>query len=258
MEEAQPADRTFWVTELAGHEFDLEDLEHWTRGNDFHVLKGAVKDLPDTYHLLLPVSLVGFDYKEVGPRIEQVMVTLNGIGAMLSKSYEGVRASRSMNTIDGTGQRRDAVVSPEGIHIRTKMGRVTAIAEGRAMAEPTKGMASEFLAEADGSDAVHDALLLIGRLKPTWSELYVAYELVETNDAGPMYGEGWVDKTQLALFKRTANSRTALGVQARHGEETTEPPVNPMGYEDALNLIRTLVNRWIKYRTGKKQAAKSV
>ena len=160
-------------------------------------------------------------------------------------------ASVNIHTIDCTGQRRDAVVSLEGIHIRTKMGRISDIAEGRAMAEPAKGMASDFLAEADGSDAVHDALLLMGRLKPTWSELYVAYELVEANEAGPMYGEGWVDKTQLTLFKRTANSRTALGVLARHGEETTEPPLKPMGYENALNLIRTLVNRWIKYRTGR-------
>jgi len=80
----------------------------------------------------------------------------------------------------------------------------------------------------------------------------VAYELVETNDAGPMYSEGWIDRTALALFKRTANSRTALGVHARHGEETKEPPPKPMPYEDALSLVRTLVSRWLAYRAGKK------
>ncbi|MBW8831652.1 MAG: hypothetical protein JF606_19975 [Burkholderiales bacterium] len=252
MTSASPEDRVAWVTELTGHEFDLEDLVHWTSRNAFNVLKASVEDLPDKYHLRLPISLVGMDHKTVIQRAEQVMVALNGLGAILAPNYGGVEFSSSMNTVDGTGQRRDAVMSLQGTTIRTAVGRLNAIANGQAMADSSKGMAAQILAEADGSDAVHDALVLMGRLKPTWSELYVAYELVETNDADPMYSEGWIDRTALALFKRTANSRTALGVHARHGEETKDPPPKPMPYEDALGLVRTLVNRWLAYRAGKK------
>jgi hypothetical protein len=252
MTSAPHEDRVAWVTELTGHEIDLEDLAHWTSGNAYRVLKASVKELPDKYHLRLPISLVGMDHKEVRQRAEQVMVTLNGLGAMLVRTFEGVQFSNAMNTVDGSGQRRDVVVSVQGTSIRTAMGRLNAITNGQAIADATKGVAAQILAEADGSDAVHDALILVGRLTPTWSELYVAYELVETNDASPMYSDGWAEKAALALFKRTANSRTALGVHARHGEEATEPPPKPMAHEDAVGLIRTLVYRWVSYRIEKK------
>ena len=243
--------RVAWVTELTGHDFDLEDLAHWTSGNAYRVLKGSVKDLPDKYHLHLPISLVGMDHKLVRQRADKVMVTLNGLGAIQARNFEGVHLSDSMNTVDSGCQRRDTVVSVQGGRIRTATGRVNAITNGLAMADLTKGMAAQILAAADGSDSVHDALILMGRLTPTWSELYVAYELVETNDASPMYSDGWVDKAALALFKRTANSRTALGVHARHGEENKEPPPKPMAYEDAICLVRNLVYRWVSYRTEK-------
>lgn len=249
MKSVSNEDRVAWVAELTGHEYDLEDLAHWTNGNAISVLKASVKDLPDTYHLHMPISLVGMNHKEVRQRAEQVMVTLNGLGAMQSQAFGGVLFSEFMNTVDSSGLRRDAVVSVQGCSFRTATGRINAIANGQAMTASTMGMAAQILAESDNSNAVRDALILIGRLTPTWSELYVAYELVETNDASRMYTDGWVDKAALALFKRTANSRTALGVHARHGEDDQHPPPMPMTYEDALRLVRTLVYRWVSYRT---------
>ncbi len=61
-------------------------------------------------------------------------------------------------------------------------------------------------------------MALIGRPSPTWSELYLIFELVEANVGGRMHTEGWIDRTEKKLFTRTANSYTALGREGRHGK----------------------------------------
>lgn len=246
---ADPTERVAWVSRLIGNPIDLDDLVHWTSGNQFHVFKTPVDGQPDEYRLYLPIAQVGLGYEGARQRAEAVMIALNGLGAMNGQNFEPVAFDTSMNIVDANGQRRDAVIAVNGLKLRTAFGRATFSVDGQPIIDSTKGMAAALLAQADGSDAVRDALLLIGRDKPTWSELYVAYELVETNDADAMYDRGWVSKSALTLFKRTANSRTALGVHARHGDESWEAPSTPLAYDDAVELIRKLVKAWVSFRT---------
>ena len=64
-------------------------------------------------------------------------------------------------------------------------------------------------------------------------------------DAGSSVND-WVSKAELKRFKRTANSVGAVGDEARHGKENTEPPPNPMALREAESLILKLVRDWLE------------
>jgi len=52
-------------------------------------------------------------------------------------------------------------------------------------------------------------------------------------------------KSLIKDFKHTANSYGAIGDKARHGFETTLPPVSPMKFEEAKVLIIKILTKWI-------------
>ncbi|MCK9987600.1 MAG: hypothetical protein AzoDbin1_04072 [Azoarcus sp.] len=81
-----------------------------------------------------------------------------------------------------------------------------------------------------------------------WVGLYRIFEVIE-GDVGSVdkiSAQGWSTKSQMRLFKHTANSPMATGDVSRHGKETTEPPKNPMLLSEARALIETLIHHWLR------------
>lgn len=81
-----------------------------------------------------------------------------------------------------------------------------------------------------------------------WVGLYRIFEVIE-GDIGSVdkiAAQNWSTKTQMRLFKHTANSPMATGDVSRHGKETTEPPKNPMLLSEARSLIETLIHHWLR------------
>jgi hypothetical protein len=50
----------------------------------------------------------------------------------------------------------------------------------------------------------------------------------------------------MKLFKHMANSPGALGLNARHGPETTQPPSKPMNISEARLLINSITYAWLR------------
>jgi hypothetical protein len=64
-------------------------------------------------------------------------------------------------------------------------------------------------------------LRLVGQGDVRWSGLYHVLEVVLDDDAaGQIYTEGWATRTEIRLFKQTANSPGAIGDAARHGHDS--------------------------------------
>jgi hypothetical protein len=53
----------------------------------------------------------------------------------------------------------------------------------------------------------------------------------------------------MGLFRRTANSFEAVGLDARHGVEQNQPPSTPMDLSEARSLITTLVHAWLRSKS---------
>jgi len=147
--------------------------------------------------------------------------------------------------LDSSGEVVSTVVPTGTAECRAKGGRVTVAINGVPQPDQRAGQLARLLMTAASSTAMSDALAIVGRVSPSWSELYLAYELVESNTGGRMYSEGWIDRTEGTLFARTANSYTALGREGRHGKDRGGAPAIPMARADATQLVRRLVSAWI-------------
>jgi len=50
---------------------------------------------------------------------------------------------------------------------------------------------------------------------------------------------------EVERFRRTANTRSAVGDAARHAKLGVPPPSNPMALEEADDYVRGLLGRWV-------------
>src|SRR3954453_23618379 len=100
---------------------------------------------------------------------------------------------------------------------------------------------ADWIRLAQSNESVSRALRVFAQGGVRWSDLYHAFEIVQSSVGAAMFDEGWITREQANLFSWTANSPDAVGEQARHGHQRTQPPPNPMSEQDAGSLIRSLV-----------------
>ena len=81
-----------------------------------------------------------------------------------------------------------------------------------------------------------------------WVNLYRIFEIVADDLGGleSIDASGWVTKASMKLFKHTANSPSALGLEARHGASRTQPPIHPMSISEARALVNSIVHAWLR------------
>jgi hypothetical protein len=92
---------------------------------------------------------------------------------------------------------------------------------------------------------VEDVLLVLGRAEIRWTDLYHALEVVFHDVGRRVHDDGWATRAEVIRFKQTANSRAALGPDARHGHRRHEAPANPMDESDARELVFRVVRSWL-------------
>lgn len=100
------------------------------------------------------------------------------------------------------------------------------------------------LAEIDG--AVSELMLLWER-GDSWANLYKILEHIEHNLGQDVDELGWISSDDRKNFRRTANDRRTIGLDARHGSpEGRSSPTQPMAHSDARSLIRTASMEWLE------------
>lgn len=81
----------------------------------------------------------------------------------------------------------------------------------------------------------------------SWSNLWKSYENVRDGNGGEkgLVASGWTTEVECERFRRTANTRSAVGDGARHAKLGVPPPSNPMTLEEAEDYVRRLLLRWV-------------
>ena len=118
---------------------------------------------------------------------------------------------------------------------------------GKTQPDPQKLSASNLLRASAISTCAHDALVISGRPTLTWSELYLLFELVESDVGSKMLDFGWIKNSEKKLFEHTVNSYSALRSEGRHGKDKGSAPSKPMLLNDATSLIKRLVLAWLNH-----------
>ena len=83
--------------------------------------------------------------------------------------------------------------------------------------------------------------------KGDWISLYKAFEIVrdEVDGEESIIRQNWLTKKSIRRFRQTAQSREALGDDARHASREDSPPKKPMSTREATATIGELLKKWI-------------
>jgi hypothetical protein len=98
------------------------------------------------------------------------------------------------------------------------------------------------------NDAVANVFRIFAVGTLNWINLYRILEIVGSDAGGldAIVVQGWATKSSMSLFKHTSNSPGALGLDARHGAEATQPPKHPMDVSEARALVNSIVHAWLR------------
>jgi hypothetical protein len=220
---------TEWFVELRANERDIHFLK-----NSLDSSAVSVFQEEDSVFLRAPNMLSGMSYTEARDIAVGLLEKLNGAAKVLMPSYEGV-VFNAIGSKDEHGQ----ITKHYFLHVESSHFFLHVTGKN----DPTL---SELINVAMTVPVAAKALLLYGSLAHNWKNLYLVMEVIE-DDLG---GESGVLKSypelveRWKLCKRTANSYSAVGREARHATGF-ESPKAAMHIADAQQLVRQILFRWL-------------
>jgi len=230
---------TAWLVAIDGDPADLRSL-----AENLHEPSVKIVKRTDGYFVQLAVSASSPMARKAGEIASSFVELMNSAAVAANDSRRPVTIDKGgIVGIDANGNVTSQVILPQTGRAVARGLRARIVSSGDA--GDSEPLAVTLLRSAEQSQARADALRLVGRRTPTWSELYVAFELAQTNAGARIHSRRWASSSDIKCFKRTANSYTALGRFARHGRDGKEPPKAPMEHRAAVALIRTLVVKWL-------------
>jgi hypothetical protein len=91
---------------------------------------------------------------------------------------------------------------------------------------------------------LYQIMILLFDKGANWVNLYRILDFFKEDN---LISHGWISRKDLKLLKQTANSYSAIGSEARHGDKKKfEPPKNPMPLAMAQVLVKKIIWYYIK------------
>ena len=117
--------------------------------------------------------------------------------------------------------------------------------------KPLENSVSRWLYTARFDPLSKNLLLMLGTQGLTYVSLYSALDYMKTAgwDDNKLVSTGKITKADIKLFTHTANTPSAAGPLARHGEKNWTPPSSPMLLTDAIPLFCRLIGTFLNIRT---------
>ena len=234
------ADEASWFVELRGREQNLNEIKQLAGRSDVHLVKS---------YRCLRLEFPGFSETaspdEVLRKAEEEVALLNALGRLFVDEWydllAGVLCVRPRNAPYATGLR---LVGALRYHRRSPTRPLSrANLEGATGNRPI----DRTYRSCEVDPIVRQILRLVGSTDESFRQLYVILEILERASGGSraLAEKKWKPRKDFRRFRRTANSSSILGDDARHGTEITAPPRDPMGLEEGQAFIRELVTSWL-------------
>ena len=237
-----------WEVSVQGRDSDLRYLATHFATPPMVVVQS---DADGRYVLRLDAFCTCSDSTEVLEVAERELVILSGILKLERSSTESLQTGAVFRRRNGG---RDVFVHVrDTLKVKLEMGEPTVTvtdSHGNPVPRVVKPPRSVRIAAICAREsAVAKAMRLFAAADArTWVGLYRIFEVIES-DVGGQVALGkrpWGSVMDLERFKRSANSVTVAGDEARHGKEHTVPPKNPMTLEEAGAYVEQLVRRWLE------------
>jgi hypothetical protein len=233
-----------WEVQLQGNESGLEKL-----AQSFNDEPEIVQREAEDEFVLLTSQFDGVDDVEEVRKISDTIVrTIRAYGKRDSLKIEDLEAAGVAKiTDDGTKQLFVSVT--DTVAINSSATATVISADGEIETFQPADRTYEWTQLAMEDKKVSELAELIDK-GDSWVNLYRVYEYIQDNiqSESNIVAQGWWSENEKNLFKRTANSRDAIGDDARHGTDQIPAPEDPMTHAEATRLVDTLVDRWLRHR----------
>jgi hypothetical protein len=238
---ASTLDPGVWVS-LSGDAMDLEEVAKlFSESHDPRVGREA-----DTYF----VSEAGMaslpDDVAKRNRAVEVVELINGAGSLEWTNHHPLSVGGRVVTITEDGSRSESqVVMVSPAISRSRAMGVAVVIGGTPVQQPPPAP-PRWVQAAFHDDDVAATLRILADPDVAWGRLYHVFDLVEA-DIGSGIRQ-WATRAECNRFTHTANSRLALGDDARHGHTRHQAPASPMTIGEARQLIHKIVAGWLQAR----------
>jgi hypothetical protein len=236
-----------WLIQLAGDTTDLAALAQSLTGNGTNISQEA-----EGYVLRSDQFASSDDAGAVRQKAQELVAILNGACRLALDSVKPITVT-GVYRQDEDGKRGIFVVlEPLVAHARVLPPMLTLTrADGTVEEFHPAGPVKQWVGMASDDESVAKVLRVLAGGALNWVDLYRVVEVIAHDVGGPdnIEANGWATKSSMRLFKHTANSPGALGLAARHGAETTQPPKNPMTVSEARALVKSIVHAWLRSKT---------
>lgn len=233
-----------WSVRLKGHAFDLEELSDHFRSPERNVRKDE-----DGHYYLRSTDFDSMADEETVRECALDLVELMNRAAKFcaGDGYQPVGLD-VVTRIDESGKRMHHITSSVQIGGRSRVSaKPTVIKEDDSADTPRPPSEVEsMLTLAERDQRVADALRYFAR--GDWMNLYKAWEVVGDAAGGAcnIVTNGWATRGTQSRFTQTAQSRKALGDEARHAIDKKDPPKNPMTLDEARAFVKSVMKAWAK------------
>jgi hypothetical protein len=233
-----------WKVRLIGSEIGLkylsksfsDDPEIFAEEDEFYIQCSKFERLSEA--------------SEVRAAARKLVRTIRSFGEKDSIRVENLEASDVHETLDDGTKHIDVQRGDDTIQVRSSTRIAKVYEDGpKETIFPSADRTYERTQQALEDEKVQ-VLVGIRSRGSSWVNLYRIYEYVQDNIGGDrnIVERGWWSNEQKDRFKRTANSREAIGNEARHGTERIPSPSEPMSHYRAIYLVDELVENWLRHR----------
>jgi hypothetical protein len=233
-----------WVVQLAGNTGDLAALAKSLTGADIHISHDG-----QDYVLMSDQFAESDEAGAVHRKAEELVAFLNGASRLALDTIQLIR-------VGAVYRRRDDGKSDTFVFLEPAVSRSSTFAptveltyvdgtvEKFHPADPVKEWARLWLK----NEKIANVFRILAGGTLDWVSLYRIFEIVRDDVGGldAIKANGWATKKSMSLFKRTANSPGATGLDSRHGVESTQPPSHPMTISEARALVNSIVHAWLR------------
>jgi|SRR5215510_2088850 len=229
-----------WRVHLQGEQFDLQELKEILICHDPYIIEED-----SNFYLTSRAWDKLREPREVDGQAKAFIQLLEN-AAYLHLRDTAPLTIGSVVRIDDDGRRHHILIAEPGIYtIRGGRVRLTATVGGPEPIEGPKHQLIKVLRESAKNPLVVEALRFFH--KGDWVSLYKVYEIVndEVYGKGEIIRRGWLTSQSISRFKQMAQSREALGDDARHASRKFIPPKKPMSIHEARAIIGDLFLKWI-------------
>jgi hypothetical protein len=231
-----------WEVQLNGDTHDLRELAKSLTNDELRIIERDQQFFLETVRFS---KLTSSD--EVTSVTSDILPILTGAVRLSLGGRTPLQIANIAKVREDGG--RDIFVSvSDTIHVRATVGVEITRSDGSIEVLNPADKVFNWVSIAFSNDNVAKALRLLGANEHDWVSLYRLYEVIEADVGGidKIASEGWATKKAIRRFKHTANSPGAIGDSARHGKESSEPPVEPMDLGEAVPLVEVILHNWLR------------